>query len=109
MNPKPIVVRALAQRDIDTILDRYWFDASPQVARAYAVALRQAFQHLSRFPLTGSSRYSRRSPLCDLRGWPVQGFPYLVFYVEEEFSVDIYRILHTARDIPSSLREDMEE
>lgn len=109
MNPKPISVREPASRDIGEVLHRYWFDASPQVAHAFAVALRHAFQHLSQFPSTGSSHYSRDTPLSDLLAWPVQGFPYMVFYLEEASSVDIYRILHTARDIPASLREDMEE
>lgn len=109
MNAKPISVRDPASRDIVGILDRYWFDASPQVARAFAVALRQAFQQISQFPSTGSSRYGRDTPFPSLRSWPVTGFPFLIFYVEEASSVDIYRILHTARDIPASLRGDTED
>ena len=109
MNPKPISVRDPASRDIGEILDRYWFDASPQVARAFAAALRQSFQHLSQFPSTGSSRYSGDASFPNLRSWPVAGFPFLIYYVEEASSVDIYRVLHTARDIPASLREDIEE
>ena len=45
----------------------------------------------------------------DLRSWPVRGFPYLVFYAERGDRIDILRLLHTARDIPESLRETTEE
>ena len=41
-----------------------------------------------------------------LRMWLVSGFEnYLVFYIERTHFIDIVRVLHAARDIPSMLRE----
>ncbi|MCY3505287.1 MAG: type II toxin-antitoxin system RelE/ParE family toxin, partial [Chloroflexi bacterium] len=39
----------------------------------------------------------------------VTGFPYMVFYVEREADVDVWRVLHAARDIPEWLRQPREE
>ena len=41
-----------------------------------------------------------------LRSWPLRGYPYLVFYVERDDHVDVWRLLHAERDIPAWLRED---
>ncbi|GAD55866.1 hypothetical protein MBELCI_1918 [Limimaricola cinnabarinus LL-001] len=37
----------------------------------------------------------------------MKGFGYLAFYCEEENFVDLWRVLHNARDIPVSLRDDL--
>ena len=36
-----------------------------------------------------------------LRFRPVGKFPYLIFYVETEADIDVWRVLHGARDIPA--------
>lgn len=105
MNPKPVVLRDRALRDLVQVVEFYSSGVSLPVARSFAAATQEVFWHLSYFPATGSLRYGREFGMPDLRLWPVSGFPYLVLYVEQESSIDIYRILHTARDIPASLTE----
>ena len=34
-----------------------------------------------------------------LRAWPLDQFPYLMFYVAEVDRVEVWRVLHTRRDI----------
>ena len=46
------------------------------------------------------------SPAC-ARG--SRGFPYLVFYVERGADIDVWRVLHGARDIPAWLQEPLED
>lgn len=41
-----------------------------------------------------------------LRFWPLTRFPYLVFYVERDDHIDIWRVLHEQRDIPAWLVTD---
>ncbi len=55
----------------------------------------------------GSDRSgSRTNSLFRTSGSVAVGkFPYLLFYLERETSVDVWRLLHTSRDIPASLRE----
>ena len=36
-------------------------------------------------------------------------FPILIFYVERETEIDVWRVLHDARDIPAWMREPQEE
>ncbi len=43
--------------------------------------------------------------LPGLRCWPVKRYPYLVFYVERDDHIDVWRVLHGQRDIPAWLRE----
>ena len=109
MARKPLVLSERARRDFVSIVDFYNSEASFEVARSFRSALRAEFDHLSRFPASGSPRYASIVDVSDLRSWPVKGFPYLVLYAEQESSIDVYRLLHTARDIPESLSESREE
>ena len=43
--------------------------------------------------------------LPDLRFWLVPGYPYVVFYMECDAHVDVWRVLHAQRDIPSWMVE----
>lgn len=109
MARKPLVLSERARRDSISIVDLYTASASFDVARSFRSALRAEFDHIGRFPASGSPRYAPTVGVRDLRSWPVRGFPYLVFYAERRDRIDILRVLHTARDIPTSLRDDMEE
>ena len=44
-----------------------------------------------------------------MRSWVVRGSPYLVFYVERETDIDVWRVRHAARDIPAWLQEPLED
>lgn len=109
MNPKPVVLSDRALVELAQIVRRYSSDASADVARSFAEAVQDAFQHLSLFPASGSTRVDLKSDWPELRAWPVSGFPYLLFYEEKDDTLDVYRILHTSRDIPESLREGTED
>lgn len=109
MARKPLVLSERARGDFISSIDFYTAEASFDVARSFRSALRAEFDHIGRFPASGSPHSAPTVDVRDLRSWPVRGFPYLVFYAERGDRIDILRILHTARDIPASLREDMEE
>ena len=109
MSDKPVVRGRLATRDIQAAAEHYRSAASAAQAQKFIDALEEAYFHINRFPAAGSPRYGHILDVPDLRSWPVSGFPYLVLYAEQEFSIDIYRVLHTARDIPTSLTYDIED
>ncbi|MYD73814.1 MAG: type II toxin-antitoxin system RelE/ParE family toxin [Chloroflexi bacterium] len=109
MARKPLVLSERARRDLVSIFDFYTAEASFDVARSYSSALRAEFDHIGRFPASGSPRFAPTVGVRDVRSWPVRGFPYLFFHAERGDRIDFLRVLHTARDIPTSLREDMEE
>lgn len=98
-----VVLRDLAQRDIETAVDWYRDNAGVDSALAFVEALDLALGHIARHPGTGSPRYATELDLPGLRFWRVSGFPHLVFYVVRDGHVDVWRLLHAQRDIPARL------
>ena len=100
-----IVRRALADQDIEAIVDGYLLDAGIDVALGFIATLRHAFDQLAREPRMGSPRYAQPLGLPGLRSWPLSTFPHVVFYFEAPDAVEIWRVLHGRRDLPGHLRE----
>jgi len=105
---KPVRVRPLADADIDMAL-AYLRTRNRAAASRFVAALEGDFQRLSQTPGMGSPRYTHVLPTEGLRVWRVQGFPYLIFYLERPDHLDVVRVLHAARDVPAALREDPPE
>ncbi len=101
---KPVVRRAKADEDIRSAIGFYRKKA-PSYAEPLIDAFKEAFRHVSQHPGTGSLRYAHECDLPGLRVWKCSQFPYLVFYIERSDSIDLWRVLHESRDIPSSLQD----
>ena len=100
----PVVPRLLANRDVDDALAYLLKEGAERAALGFVDALEEAFAHLGRHPGSGSARYAHELDIPGLRTWPVQGYPYLIFYVERHAHVDVWRVLHTPRDVPPLFR-----
>ena len=105
MRPKRIIPRERTKQDIDEAVDYYLSETGENAALGFIDALEQAFRHIARHPATGSSRYAHELDLLGLRYWPLKRYPYLVFFVEHDDHIDVWRILHGARDIPAWMIE----
>lgn len=105
---KPVVARALATQDIDEAIAYYLHEAAPQAALGFIDDLEKAYAHIGRHPATGSPRYAHALDLPGLRCWPLTRYPYLVFYIERAKAIDVWRVLHGQRDIPSWLQKTTE-
>ncbi|HEY0683011.1 MAG TPA: type II toxin-antitoxin system RelE/ParE family toxin [Steroidobacter sp.] len=105
--PKAVVPRELAKQDADEAIDYYLSENAPEAALGFIDALERAYSRISRHPGTGSSRYAHELNLPGLRFWPLQKYPHLVFYVERDDYVDVWRVLHGERDIPAWMREPL--
>ncbi|TXT40200.1 MAG: hypothetical protein FD135_1511 [Comamonadaceae bacterium] len=101
MKVKPIVPRERANQDIDEIIAHYLGESAEQAAYGFIDALEQAYAHVSHAPATGSPRYAHALNLPGLRFWPLTRYPHLVFYVEHIDHIDVWRVLHSQRDIPA--------
>ena len=101
MTVKPIIPRALANRDVDEAVEYSLGEGSEQAALGFIDALEQAYSHIGRHPASGSPRYTHELNLPGLRCWPLKHYPQLVFYVERTDHIDVWRILHGQRDIPA--------
>ena len=106
---KPVIQRALAQADIVRAFDHYFVEASTDVASAFVLEIEASMHAITRFPSAGSSRYALPLSIEGLRFVIVERFPYLMFYIDREDRIDVIRVLHQHRDVPSILSLPFDE
>jgi toxin ParE1/3/4 len=105
MSAKPVVPRQQARRDAEDAIDHYAREAGLQVVLGFIDALEAAYTAIASRPAAGSPRYAHELNLPGLRYRALRRYPYLVFYVEREDRVDVWRLLHAKRDIPTWMHE----
>ena len=105
MRAKPVVPREQVHRDVEDAVAHYLAEGAETAALGFIDALEDAYRHIGRQPATGSPRYAHELNLPGLRSWPLTRYPYLVFYVEHPDQVDVWRVLHGQRDIPTWMQE----
>ena len=103
MTAKPLVRRRLVRVDIEAAADYYEAEAGPDVAHHFLESVRACFRAIKERPGTGTPRYDYALDLGDLRSRPVTGFPYLIFYTEQEMNIEVWRVLHARSDMPARL------
>ena len=109
MSGKPTVLRERAWRDVDAVAEYYLLEVGPATARALIDALQDTFRQIGEHPAAGSSRHAHELDVPGLRFRTVGHFPCLVFFVEQAAVVDVWRILHGARDVAAWTREPRED
>ena len=72
---KAIVLRELARRDIDEVIDHTLSLAQTKVELGFVAALEQACTLIGRQPAAGSPRYAHALNLPGLRSWPLTRYP----------------------------------
>ena len=101
MTIKPVILRVLAEQGVEQASLHYLTEASEALALDFIEEAEQAFRRIGRNPAMGSPRYAYELGLEGLRAWPLQRCPYLIFYIEKPDALDVWRVLHGQRDIPS--------
>ncbi|HLJ21095.1 MAG TPA: type II toxin-antitoxin system RelE/ParE family toxin [Stellaceae bacterium] len=99
------VPRELARGDVEAAVDHYIREAGADVALGFIDALEAAYEAISRRPAAGSPRYARALALPGLRSRALKRYPYLVFYIELDEHIAVWRVLHAHRDIPAWMQE----
>ncbi len=102
---KGVIPRELANRDVEEAIDHYLVEATAKVALGFVDELEKAYARIARHPASGSPRHAHQLGLADLRFWPLGRYPYLIFYVECDEHIDVWRVLHEQRDIPAWMNE----
>ena len=98
---RTIVVRPLADRDLDELFD-YLASEDPRAARRFYQAAQATFEALAESPGLGGRWESGKSELREYRVWPIRGFKnHLIFYRPIDGGIEIIRVLHGARDLES--------
>jgi toxin ParE1/3/4 len=101
---KRIVLFTQATNDLERAFAYYFDVANLQVAERFQEAVVQALDHIQRHPGTGSMRYALADVKPPLRFWPLNHFPYAVFYLARSEHIDVVRVLHQSADIPQHLQ-----
>ena len=71
-----------------------------EVADRFLDAVEEAVDRIAQLPYIGTAHPSSNPALLGLRRWPINGFEkYLIFYLVFEDTIDLVRILHSARDL----------
>lgn len=105
MSDKAVVPRQQARRDIEDALDHDVAEAGDAVALGFIDAVQDAFRAIAVHPAAGSPRYAHELNLPGLRSHALKRFPYLVFYIERDTHIDVWRLLHAQRDIPARMAD----
>ncbi len=104
MSVKPVVLRDQAHRDVAAAVAYYYREAGETIAIGFLDALQAVYVAIARRPSTGAPHYGQELNLPGLRTRPLRRYPHLVFYIEQPDRIDVWRVLHTARDIPASMQ-----
>jgi toxin ParE1/3/4 len=100
---KPVRLRQLAAADLEDASDCYRREGGERVALEFIDTVERGMKRISRSPQLGSLHFAYELGIPDLRAWPVQRFPYVVLYVVGDEEIDVWRILHTRRDLPAAI------
>lgn len=100
MQAKPVIPRELANRDVDEAVAHYLAEGSEDAALKFIDALEDTYARIGRHPASGSPRYAHELDIPGLRSAALAGFSHLVFYIEREDHVDVWRVLDGRRDVP---------
>jgi toxin ParE1/3/4 len=100
---KRVRLRQLAAADLDDASRYYRAAAGEQTAVRFIDTVERSINRISRHPHAGSLRFAYELAIPELRAWPLQRFPYVVFYVVADEEIEVWRILHARRDVPTAL------
>jgi len=89
-----------AGKDLDEIED-YIAKDNPDAARRVILELKAAMQLLADMPRLGHRRFDVKIPRC--RFWSV--YSYLIVYNPDTDPIQIIRVIHGQRDLPTALKE----
>jgi len=94
-----LTIRPKAQFDIDDIID-YLLSERPANAEDFVSDLQRTFDSLVDNPKIGVKRTYRAPALNQMRMFPLKQFSaYLVFYIADDDTLDIVRVIHGSKDI----------
>jgi toxin ParE1/3/4 len=94
----PVRFRARAASDVEAAVDHYRHEAGEAVALEFIDSLERCVRQLGRSHQSGSLRFSYELDIPELRVLAMRRFPYMIFYVPNDDSIDVWRVLHVRRE-----------
>ncbi|PWQ94875.1 type II toxin-antitoxin system RelE/ParE family toxin [Leucothrix arctica] len=104
-----LYIRPVASDDIDEIVD-YLAESSIPAAQGFVKDLQQCFVLLTENPKIGIKREYHSAALSGMKMFPLKKLStYLVFYLSDDQTIDIIRVLHGQRDIERLFNNSFQE
>jgi toxin ParE1/3/4 len=105
-----LVILAAARADLRQQRD-YFARTSIAVAERFLTTAEAAFQRLAQMPGMGTLKEADHPALGRVRQWRIHGGfeKYLIYYRETDQGIEVLRVVHGARDIPTLLAEEADE
>lgn len=102
---RTVLVRPQAEADIDAVAQFYVSAKNVELGLRFCDAVARTFEALLEQPHLGSVQPWVSERLRDCRRWPVaRPFEvHQVFYIVSDAHIEVVRVLHGARDVPSIL------
>jgi toxin ParE1/3/4 len=94
-----------ADFDIKDVLSHNQAQQAFQAGEVFLIELDRCLKFVQNFPKAGSSRLGHELGRRNMRTWPMNKFPFLLLYKENQSHVDILRVLHQSSDIPRWMKD----
>jgi toxin ParE1/3/4 len=94
-----VVIRPRAVADIEEVIDYYNQYATPETAERFLAEFRTARDLLAERPSIGSRRFAHLLKGGALRVWSLDRFPFRVFYIVEDETLQIIGVDHERRNV----------
>lgn len=105
MTARRLIILPRAERDVRAAVLHYRDEGGASLARRFVAELERCYQGISKHPGIGSPGFGVMLDIPGLRSAGLAHFPYLVFYLELPDQLDVWRVLHVRRDLPTMLRD----
>jgi toxin ParE1/3/4 len=105
MAQRNLVRRPAARRDLAEAVRYLRQEGGAAVSNRFLDEVEATFTQLCSFPNSGTLWPTTRPELVGLRRRLLPRFPYSVFYLPSEQTIEIVRVLHNSRDIPVLLED----
>ena len=97
----PLRRRARADADVADAVEWYVSAAGADVALDLIDEIERAYRVIAEVPTIGSPQIGYEVGVPGLRAFAVERFPYAIFTMAYTDRVEVWRVLHTARDLGS--------
>lgn len=102
---RQLTLRPKAQADIEAIID-YLLVERPPSAKGFVNILQNTFDLLAENPKIGATRQYSQKALSGMRMFPIKQFSaYLIFYLHDDQTLDVVRVLHGSKEISALFNE----
>jgi toxin ParE1/3/4 len=99
-----------ARQDLADVFYHYAREGNLTIAHRFLAEAEAIFKRLARMPGMGTRYQLDDSIFADLRFFPIPRFrKYLVFYRPVDGGIQVFRVLHGARDIHAVLADELVE